>query len=268
MGDRQFFVVTDVACELEWLIHTELLKLPYSQGTREATVDELAEAVFADPRIEKASRIVLESVERRSDDPDFRDELERKLKVYTGSRDAAVEITTAIVSAAVGAIAFKKMTPSILVLGPYAAGVAAQYAAIAGFPLGATLGGLWYGVFPATAGKAMTIAVTGALSVVAAPITAFAGLVADPVQRRLGLHQRRLGKLIDAIERDLKGEGPGRFEVRDHFVMRILDFVELLRFVSKFAKGYSPPGLRASALKVRNVSQSSRLSTGFGLFRP
>ena len=230
MGDRRLVMVTDVARELDWLLHTELLQLPYRQGAREATRDALAEAVFADPRIETASRIVLEAIGRRSDDPDFRSDLERKLAVYTGSRDAAAEITSAIVGAAVGAIAFKQMTPGVLSLGPAVAGAAAQSAAIAGFPLGATLGGLWYGAFPATAGVATTIAFTGALALVAAPIFAFAGLVADPVQRRLGLHQWRLGRLIDAIERDLKGDGPGCFEVRDDYVMRILDFAEVLRF--------------------------------------
>lgn len=229
MGDRRLVMETDVARELDWLLHTELLQMPIRQSTREATRDALAEAVFADPRIETASRVVLRAVGRRADDPDFRRDLERKLAVYTGSRDAAAEITTAIVSTAVGAMAFKQMTPGALSLGPVLAGAAAQYAAIASFPLGATLGGLWYGAFPATAGVATTIAFTGALVLVAAPVSAFAGLVADPVQRRLGLHQRRLGRLIDAIERDLKGDGPGGFEVRDHYVMRILDFAELLR---------------------------------------
>ena len=229
MGDRRLVMVTDVDRELDWLLHTELLQLPYCQGAREATRDALAEAVFADPRIETASRVVLQAIGQQADDPDFRRDLERMLAVYTGSRDAAAEITIAIVGAAVGAMAFKQMTPGVLSLGPALAGAAAQYAAIASFPLGATLGGLWYGAFPVTAGAATTIAFTGALALVAAPVSAFAGLVADPVQRRLGLHQRRLERLIDAIERDLKGDGPGGFEVRDHYVMRILDFAELLR---------------------------------------
>ena len=32
-------------------------------------------------------------------------------------------------------------------------------------------------------------------------LSAFAGIVADPVQRRLGLHQRRLRRMIDVMER-------------------------------------------------------------------
>ena len=106
MGDRRLVMETDVARELDWLLHTELLQMPIRQGTREATRDALAEAVFADPRIETESRVVLHAVGRQADDPDFRRDLERKLAVYTGSRDAAAEITTAIVSTAVGAMAF------------------------------------------------------------------------------------------------------------------------------------------------------------------
>lgn len=36
MGDRRLVMVTDVARELDWLLHTELLQLPYRQGVREA----------------------------------------------------------------------------------------------------------------------------------------------------------------------------------------------------------------------------------------
>ena len=58
MGDRRLVMVTDVARELDWLLHTELLQLPYRQGAREEPRDTLAETVFADARIETASRVV------------------------------------------------------------------------------------------------------------------------------------------------------------------------------------------------------------------
>ena len=237
MGEQQFVMETDVAREIQWLVHTELLQLPYQQGAQESTRDALTEAVFADPRIETVSRLVLEAIGRHTNDPEYRRNLERKLADYTRSREAAAEITAAIISAAVGAIAFNQMTPGVMSLGPAAAAAAAQSAAIAGFPLGTTLGGIWYGVFPASAGVATTVAVTGALALAMAPICAFAGVVADPAQRHLGVHQRRLGKLIDAIGSDLNGKGPREFEVRDHYVMRVLDFAEALRLAWRLALG-------------------------------
>ena len=237
MGERQIVMETAVAQEIEWLVHTELLQLPYRRGARESTRDALTEAMFADPRIETVTRVVLEAIGRHTNDPEYRRNLERKLADYTSSREAAAEITAAIIGAAVGAIAFNKITPGVMSLGPAAAGAAAQSAAIAGFPLGTTLGGVWYGVFPASAGVATTAAVTGALALAMAPICAFAGVVADPAQRCLGVHQRRLGKLIDAIGSDLKGKGPRELEVRDHYVMRVLDFVEALRLAWRLALG-------------------------------
>ena len=134
-----------------------------------------------------------------------------------------------MLSLAAGAAAFKQITPGVISLGPALAGVLAQQAAIASFPLGAGLGGVWYGSFPAAAGPAMTAGVTGGLALSLAVLSAFAGVISDPVQRRVGLHQRRLEKLVTAVERDLKGEGTGSFTVRDHYVARVLDLADLLR---------------------------------------
>ena len=229
LANRQILLATDVAREIDWLVYTELLRLPYRQGPRESTRDALAELVFDDPRIETASRDVFERAGRRMTDADFRRDLEDKLAVYTGSRSAASELTTAAVSVAVGATAFKQLTPGVVSLGPAIATAAAQQAAIASFPLGAGLGSLWYGVFPASPSPLTTIGVTVGLALAFSVLSAFAGVVADPVQRRLGIHRKRLRRLVAAIERNLQGHGPDRFEVRDHYVARILDIADILR---------------------------------------
>jgi len=232
---RPLVLPTDVAHEIDWLVHSELLRLPYRRGSRESTRDALAEAVFADPRIADARGTVLARLERGAADAEFRRDLEDKLGVYTGSRSAASELTAGLVSVAVGATAFKKLTPGVLSLGPLVASATAQHAAIASFPLGAGLGGLWYGAFPASPGPLATIGITLALALAFSVLSAFAGIVADPVQRALGMHQRRLRRLVDALERDLRGEGPERFLVRDHYVARIIDLADLLRAAwSKF----------------------------------
>ena len=233
--EQKLILKTDVARELDWLIRTELLQLPYREEHppyRDATRDALAEAVFTDPRIEAAGRDILEVMGRRADDPGFREGFESKLAVYTGSRAAASEITTAMFSVAVGA-GFKQMTTGALSLGPVLAGAITQHAAIAGFPLGAGLGSIWYGAFPASVGTATTVTVTGGLVLAFSLLSALAGVLADPAQKRLGLHQRRLKRLIDAIgqdlKSDLKGDDSGRFRVCDHYVARILDLADLLR---------------------------------------
>ncbi len=229
LRDRRILMTTDVAREIDWLIHTELLQLPYRRDDRVSDHDALAHEIFTDPRLDAMGETLMKVVGSRSDDPEFRAELERKLAVYAGTRAAAAEITTAMFSLAAGAAAFKQITPGVISLGPALAGVLAQQAAIASFPLGAGLGGLWYGSFPAAAGPVFTVGVTGGLALSLAVLSAFAGVVSDPVQRRLGLHKRRLEKLMASVERDLKGDATGNFVVRDHYVARVLDLADLFR---------------------------------------
>lgn len=52
---------------------------------------------------------------------------------------------------------------------------------------------------------------------------AFAGVLADPVQSRLGIHRRRLLRLIDTLEVELTGPGQSPFVAREHFYARLLD---------------------------------------------
>ena len=64
-------------------------------------------------------------------------------------------------------------------------------------------------------------------------IAAFAGIIADPAQRALGIHHRRLEKLIDTIEADLLDGGAGTFRVRTHYVARLFDFFEAVRLAGR-----------------------------------
>ena len=96
-----------------------------------------------------------------------------RLAVYTESRSAASELTTAAVSVAVGATAFKQLTPGVVSLGPALATAPAQQAAIASFPLGAGLGSLWYGVFPVTPSPLTTIGGSVGLALAFSLLSAF-----------------------------------------------------------------------------------------------
>ena len=108
------------------------------------------------------------------------------------------------------------------------AGAVAQQAAIASFPLGAAAGSLWYGLFSATPSGVLVASIIGGLIGLGAVVTAFAGVLTDPLQRALGVHRRRLHRLIDALGVELKG-GRQAFQVRDHYAARILDLVDLAR---------------------------------------
>ena len=161
LGSRQLLRETDVARENAWLVHTELLRLPYRQGRRESARDALAEEVFGDPRTEAADRGVLKELARRTSDAAFRRDLEDKLAAYRLSRSAVAELCTAIVSVAIGAAAFRQLTFGVMSLGP---ALAHERHAIESFPLGSWLGGLWYGVFPATPSWLATIGAMAGLA--------------------------------------------------------------------------------------------------------
>src|SRR5207248_961612 len=93
----------------------------------------------------------------------FRARLETTLSTYTDTRAAAAEIATALTVLGAGAIGAHQVTPGAMTLGPALAASMAQQAAIASFPLGSTLGGLWYTAFPAAASPALVASLTGGL---------------------------------------------------------------------------------------------------------
>jgi hypothetical protein len=133
-----------------------------------------------------------------------------------------------LLAASVGALSVKHVTPGALTLGPLLAGIVAQQAAIASFPFGAALGGIWYGWFPAVASPLLVGSITAASMAIAAVVASFAGILIDPLQRRIGLHRRRLERLIDALERHFDDPAAQGFVVRDHYVARLLDLIDLV----------------------------------------
>ena len=236
IASRPILLETAVGGEVEWLLMTELLELPFRQGGRIARKDALAETILASPRVRSALAETFEAVSHRADYPEFREQLERMVATYTETRAAAAEITAAMITMAAGAATLKQLTPGAMVLGPALAGVIAYDAAVASFPFGPTLGALWYTLFPVAASPALMLGVTGGLMVAAAIVAAFSGIVADPVQRLVGLHRRRLIRFIDALETQFNGENTRGFFARDHYVARLLTLFELLSGIYRLAK--------------------------------
>src|SRR5579863_9482206 len=149
LSGRRLLLQTSVARRIEWLVCTELLELPCRVGNCVATRDALAEAILGEPSVADALREALAAIGRRGDDPAFRLQLERTLAQYAVTRGAAAEIATALMSLGTGALTLGKLTPGFVSFGPALASIVAQQAAISSFPLGAGIGSLWYGLFPA-----------------------------------------------------------------------------------------------------------------------
>lgn len=234
---QRFFFATDLGREIEWRVMTQFLELPYAQpqpagapeSLRVSHRDALAETLIAEAEVTPLLLGLQRTLAERGRDPDFRAWMTQTLATYTGSRVAAADLTNALLAATAGGLAFHQLTPGALSLGPLLSQAIAAKLAAGTFPLGAGLGGLFFGTFPTAAPIVLTATVTGGLLGLAALLATFSGLLTDPVQQRLGLHRRRLVRLVDALERELL-EGEGRsFAVRDHYVARLLDLVDVLR---------------------------------------
>ncbi|HEY7578593.1 MAG TPA: DUF6635 family protein [Acetobacteraceae bacterium] len=192
LGNRQLLLRTAVVRRIEWLIRTELL----------------ADGIATDLPCQQ--------------------HLARSLAEYGVARGAAAEITGAAMSLGAGAVTVGKLTPGAVSFAPVLAAMVAQQAAISSFPLGAALGSLWYGLFPVAPSPLVTVGLSAGLLALGSVIAAFAGVIADPVQRRLGLHQRRLHRMIDALERQALDPAAPDYTARDRYLARLLDSLDLI----------------------------------------
>jgi hypothetical protein len=228
---------TSIAKELRWRIVTKLLRQPMKEGERISTDNGLAEAIITHPRVQHLVEEAAATVGAKKDDPVFRQKLESALTEYTGTRAAAAEITNALIVMSTGALAFQKATPGALALGPVIAGSLAHSLAVASFPLGATAGGIWYSVFPAQASTVLVAGSTAGLIGIAAVATAFAGVISDPIQRHLGIHERRLNALIDSLEKSFSAEDAQGYVAYDLYVARLMDLSDVLMSIARAFRG-------------------------------
>ena len=223
---------TDVEKEVEWLIYSELLELPWTQGERRCLKDALFEEILAHPVISDLLTPELIRLDELAQQPAFRQRLADSLQVYTASRTAAAELAGTLLNVAAGVAAFQKLTPGTLALGNTAAATLAHSLAVSNFILGPTLGSLYYSLFPAAVPAGLLAGTLGGLMLAMGVIMAGAGVIADPVQQALGIHDRKLLKLIDALEAELLQTGKG-YRLHDAYVARVFDLWDWLQTATR-----------------------------------
>ncbi len=219
---------TRVQKEIIWLIYTELLELPCSQQGRVSHADALLAELLKQPEIASLLAGELGEIRSKSGNPGYRAALEKNLVEYSKSRTAAADLAGNIISLSAGFAAFGQTTPGALTAGGALANLIANQIAVSNFVLGPAVGGLYYSVFPAAASAGLAAATTGATIVALAALTSFSGIVADPLQARLGIHRRRLTKIIDCLEDRLNGNDESRLKIRDQYYARVFDLFDLL----------------------------------------
>ena len=223
---------TDVEREIEWLIYSELLELPFARDGRRCSRDALLEEVLAHPTISELLIPELLRLDELAQRQNFRQRLEDYLITYTSSRTAAADLSGSLLSLAAGVAAFKQFTPGAMAVGSVTATAIANQLAIANFLLGPSLGSLYYGVFPATASAGLLVATTGGLLLALGVLSAGAGVITDPLQQAFGLQERKLLKLLDALEAELTEQGNG-YRLHDAYAARIFDLWDLLQTTTR-----------------------------------
>ena len=149
----------------------------------------------------------------------------RLIEDYVGIRSAVAEIVTTLIVLCLGVIVFHAATPGVLSLAPLLSDRAATAGAIADFPLGSGLGRVWYGAFPLDLSGWFVAGVAVLLVMAASILTAFAGVVADPIQARLGIHRRRLMRLLVRLDEARSGEPE---IAREHLFARMADLTDVV----------------------------------------
>lgn len=219
---------TDVQKEINWLIYTELLELPYQQDDRESTKDALLEEILSAPDLNALLAGYLERIRQKSTDPKFRQTLEHNLQEYATSRIAVSELANSLITLSTNLAAFHKAAPGAISSGTALAGIIAEKIAISQFWLGPTLGAWYYGIFPATASTGLVIAATGSILAGLALLSTLTGIVTDPLQAKLGLHQKRLYKFLDALHAELTGSNKKDYRLKEQYIARVFDIIDLL----------------------------------------
>jgi hypothetical protein len=204
LKSRELFFRTSVADAIERAVLVELMELPYSGPHTPSFRDALAVEILADKRLAGVLGI-LEGPWGEGERLRMDQLLTENLSIYLNARTATGELAGALVTLAAGGAALHQVTPGMVALGP---ALARAIAAHTGTTAAAVLAG-------------------GGILAASAVISAFSGILTDPLQRRLGLHQRRLLKLMDTLESGFLG-GDARLAVHEQYAMRLIDVIDAL----------------------------------------
>jgi hypothetical protein len=224
---------TDMDKEISWLLVTELLELPHNDGSRRSDKDALMEEVMKDPDLRRLLDEELEGLVHLKDNPGFREELDRKLAEYGATRTGTADLASNVVLLVSSKFALGQASFGALSAGSAVSASVAQTIAISNFWLGPTAGSYFYAVAPVAVSMRLLIAVTGMIAIMLAFVSTFVGIVTDPIQATLGLHQRKLRKLLKAVEQDLLGKSTGQFQLREKYMGRVFDVVDFLAFMGR-----------------------------------
>jgi hypothetical protein len=159
--------------------------------------------------------------------PGWRERARDLIAEYVAARHAVAEFAAGFVTIGVGSALVHTLTPSAISLGPLLANEFAQQEAIEGFWLGPWAGSIYHGWYPATATWPEVVVTTVVVMVSFALLATFMGLLTDPIQQALGVHRRRLERLVATLEQVALGQRDADLGLPDLYVARITDLADI-----------------------------------------
>jgi hypothetical protein len=224
---------TDMDRQISWLIVTELLELPYQQGQKISDNDALMTEILKDPNLRSMLNEVLDTFSEPAKSPEFRAKLDAKLAEYGATRTASSDLASNATLLVTSKIALGQASFGALSAGTAVSATVANSAAASNFWLGSMAGSYYYAVFPVAASARLFVAVTAVIAIVLALVSTFIGILTDPLQAKLGIHQKRLRKLVSAVGSDLSGEAGSDFHLREKYAGRLFDIIDVLSTVGR-----------------------------------
>jgi hypothetical protein len=235
-ANKNLFLSTKISKEIQWNIQTELLELPCNNGNNINQNDALLNELFNDHRIQHQFICTLKTLAPHANNNEVKFKIEELLTEYTGSRAAASDITVSLMTAATGLVALHKLTPGLASLSNSVASGIAHSTAIHSFWGGSSAGGMYYSFFNVTTPGMLTAAVFTSMLIPASFVATFAGILTDPIQRKLGFHTKKLNKVLDSTEQILLGEDEAKLILKDHYIARVFDLLDWTQLIIKAAR--------------------------------
>lgn len=213
---------TNVDRKLHQLIRSELLQLPSTDAPIEVA---LWHTVLNDVEL---SELLQQRVESKPIAPQ---KLQATLEEYAATRAGTADFANTLLMALTSKLALGQALFGALSAGAMLASAIATHWAVSQFWLGETLGQLYYRLLPISPPIALTLGVTVLFVLLLAMTAIGMGIVSDPLQARLGLHQRRLHKVLDAIEVNLLNPHASGLRLHEKYAGRSFDLLDMLAAV-------------------------------------
>lgn len=224
---------TDLDRQISWLVVTELLQLPYEQGGKKSTRDALMEEILKDPSLQLLLNEKLAAFDGPSGDPQFQRRVNAKLAEYDSTRNGSADLASNVVLLVSSKLVMGETSFGALNAGTTVAAAVAHSVAVSNFWLGSTIGSYYYAIVPVAVSMRLLIAVTTGIAIALSLVSVFIGVLTDPIQAKLGLHQRRLKKLVRAVGDDLLGKQGEEFQLREKYMGRLFDVIDMLTVVGR-----------------------------------